>query len=63
MKERFPERSITTIHKSKGLTYDSVSVVGIDTRKGGEEDNVAYVAATRARNKLNIIIRSEKYGN
>lgn len=63
MKERFPERSITTIHKSKGLTYDSVSIVGIDTRKGGEEDNVAYVAATRARNKLNIIVRSEKYGN
>lgn len=63
MKEKFPERSITTIHKSKGLTYDSVSIVGIDTRKGGEEDNVAYVAATRARNKLNIIIRSEKYGN
>lgn len=59
MKEKFPERLITTIHKSKGLTYDSVSIVGIDTRKGGEENNVAYVAATRARNKLNIIVREE----
>lgn len=52
-----PERTITTIHKSKGLTYDSVSIVGIDTRKGGEEDNIAYVAATRARSKLNIIVK------
>lgn len=62
-KQKYPERTITTIHKSKGLTYDSVSVVGIDTRKGGEENNIAYVAATRARNKLNIIVRSDSYGN
>lgn len=62
-KRTYPERTITTIHKSKGLTYDSVSVVGIDTRKGGEENNIAYVAATRARNKLNIIVRSDSYGN
>ena len=56
-KKIYPERTITTIHKSKGLTYDNVSIVGIDTRKGGEESNIAYVAATRARNKLNIIVR------
>jgi superfamily I DNA/RNA helicase len=39
-----------TIHKSKGLTFDKISIVGIDkTMDNEEEQNIAYVACTRAR--------------
>lgn len=56
IKEYYPERIIMTIHKSKGLTFDNVTVVGIDKRNGtGDESNIAYVAATRAKRVLNIV--------
>lgn len=45
-----------TIHKSKGLTFNNVAVVGLDKRNDGEEANIAYVAATRAKEKLTIVL-------
>lgn len=55
IKKEFPKRLVMTAHSSKGLTFDKVSVVGFNTRKGDQEDNLAYVACTRARKKLNLI--------
>ena len=46
--------NVSTIHQAKGLEYDEVIVV--DTGISSYEDlNVAYVAMTRAKNKLLII--------
>lgn len=44
---------ILTVHAAKGLENDNVVVIGVhpDSRKD-EEKRVAYVAATRARNRL-----------
>ena len=45
---------VSTIHQAKGLEYDNVLV--IDTTIGCIEDlNIAYVALTRAKNKLFVI--------
>lgn len=44
----------STVHQAKGLEYDNVIV--IDTTISSIEDlNIAYVAMTRARNKLLVI--------
>ena len=44
----------TTVHQAKGLEYDSVIV--IDTELKCKEDlNVAYVALTRAKNRLMVV--------
>jgi hypothetical protein len=56
LKEKYPNRIIMTIHKSKGLTFNNVAVVGLDKRNSGEESNIAYVAATRAKEKLTIVL-------
>lgn len=56
LEEKYPNRIIMTIHKSKGLTFNNVAVVGLDKRNDGEEANIAYVAATRAKEKLTIIL-------
>lgn len=55
--QKYPNRQVMTIHKSKGLTFDSVCVVGINkTMDNEEEQNIAYVACTRAKEKITIII-------
>lgn len=45
---------VGTVHASKGLEFDAVFVTGFDSSwgAGGQEGNVAYVAATRARRWL-----------
>lgn len=58
LKEKYPNRIIMTIHKSKGLTFNNVAVVGLDKRNSGEESNIAYVAATRAKEKLTIVLEA-----
>lgn len=51
--------NVSTIHKAKGLEYDNVAI--IDFAGETEEDqNVAFVALTRARNRL-MIINLEDY--
>lgn len=46
--------NVSTVHQAKGLEYDQVIVV--DTSISSYEDlNVAYVAMTRARDRLLII--------
>lgn len=47
-------QNVSTVHQAKGLEYDNV--IYVDTPMRGIEDlNVAYVALTRARNKLCVI--------
>lgn len=56
LQKRFPQLNYLTIHKAKGLTFDEVAVVGIEERKETEEEqNIAYVAATRPRKVLNVV--------
>jgi superfamily I DNA/RNA helicase len=43
--------NVSTIHKAKGLEYDNVLVVDFDI-EGDEDRNVAFVALTRAKNRL-----------
>lgn len=54
--------TVQTIHQSKGLEYDRVYVMNVDTdifRLECEDDyNIAYVAFTRAKNHL-IVYRGE----
>lgn len=42
---------VLTVHSAKGLENDNVAVIGVRP-SNNEERRVAYVAATRARNKL-----------
>jgi ATP-dependent exoDNAse (exonuclease V) beta subunit len=44
---------VSTIHQSKGLEYDNVVVIDFEL-SSEEEINIAYVALTRARNRLII---------
>lgn len=44
----------STVHQAKGLEYDNVIVVDFEI-KCKEDLNIAYVALTRARNKLLVI--------
>lgn len=56
VKERYPFKDVLTIHKAKGLSFDCVAVVGIENLKeNSEEQNIAYVACTRARQNLIIV--------
>lgn len=62
LQKRFPQLTYLTIHKAKGLTFDEVAVVGIEERKeNSEEQNIAYVAATRPR-KILYVVRGEING-
>lgn len=42
----------SSVHKAKGLEANRVFVLRKTIRKGGEEDNIAYVAITRAKEEL-----------
>jgi ATP-dependent exoDNAse (exonuclease V) beta subunit len=44
---------VSTIHQAKGLEYDNVAVIDFEL-SSEEEINIAYVALTRARNRLLI---------
>ena len=46
--------NVSTVHQAKGLEYDNVIVVSF-TIDNEEEKNIAYVAMTRAKNKLIVI--------
>jgi hypothetical protein len=46
--------NVSTVHQAKGLEYDNVLMVDIEA-KDNEDLNIAYVAATRARNKLMVM--------
>ncbi len=51
---------LSSTHKAKGLERDRVFVLG-DTycrRPGNEEDNLYYVALTRARNTLHLVTKT-----
>lgn len=51
MIEELGWRDVSTVHQAKGLEYDNV--ISVDTPLDDREDlNIAYVAATRARNGL-----------
>lgn len=57
VKEKYPARRVMTIHKSKGLTFDKVSIIGIDKSMDNEEEqNIAYVACTRPTEKLTLVV-------
>ena len=46
--------NVSTVHQAKGLEYDNVII--IDHEINCKEDlNIAYVALTRARNKLLVL--------
>lgn len=58
IKELYPMREVLTIHKAKGLTFAATTVVGIQRNKNTqEEQNIAYVACSRATQKLNIVLK------
>ena len=46
--------NVSTVHQAKGLEYDKVVVVDMEINEV-EDLNVAYVALTRARNKLAVV--------
>lgn len=45
----------STIHRAKGLETERVYVLAETLRAGGEEDNLAYVAYTRAKETLVLV--------
>jgi len=53
----------STTHKAKGLERDRVFVLANTYRKGagGEEDNLWYVAVTRAKNSLFLVKKPNKW--
>lgn len=44
--------TLTSVHKSKGREWNTVYVLADTLRSGGEESRIAYVAYTRAKNRL-----------
>jgi superfamily I DNA/RNA helicase len=53
-------KNVSTVHQAKGLEYDNVITMDFNI-KDQEDLNIAYVAATRARNKLMIINFDQLY--
>lgn len=53
----------STTHKAKGLERDRVFMLSWTYRKGagGEEDNLWYVAVTRAKKELYMVTKKNKY--
>jgi len=60
---------LLTIHKSKGLEYHTVFVLGLDDKswwslknaaQGSEELNSLFVAVTRAQQRLYFLLNEEK---
>ena len=52
---------LLTIHSAKGLEWPNVITVGVlERNRNDEEFNVAYVAATRARDNLIVMSIPEK---
>lgn len=54
---------LSTTHKAKGLERDRVFILANTYRKGagGEEDNLWYVAVTRAKKELYLARKANKY--
>lgn len=52
-----PAVILSSVHKAKGLEWNKVYMLSHTFRKGRgtEEDNIWYVAVTRARNSLNFV--------
>ncbi len=49
----------STIHQTKGREYDNVCFVEYQIKNGLEDINLAYVALTRAKNKLYVVTGEE----
>jgi superfamily I DNA/RNA helicase len=45
----------SSVHKAKGREWEEVFVLADTLRSGGEEDNIAYVAYTRAKSRLTLV--------
>jgi superfamily I DNA/RNA helicase len=52
--------NVSTVHQAKGLEYESVIVID-EVIKDNEDLNIAYVAVTRAKNKVFIANFSQFY--
>jgi superfamily I DNA/RNA helicase len=47
---------LSTVHKAKGLEWNRVFIICPTFKfKGGQEDNIKYVAITRAKNHLTYV--------
>ena len=47
---------LSTVHRAKGLEYDTVSILDVELIKSiGQDPNIKYVAETRARHTLSYI--------
>jgi hypothetical protein len=68
-KEGFQKPCVTlsSVHKAKGLEWNNVFLIANTFRpeRGGEEENIAYVAATRAKKTLTYVHdgKAENPGN
>jgi superfamily I DNA/RNA helicase len=52
-----PQVVLSSVHKAKGLEWDRVFVLSSTFRAGGdEESNIKYVAYTRAKSELTMIV-------
>jgi hypothetical protein len=53
--------ALSSVHKAKGLEWTNVFLITKTFRpeRGGEEENIAYVAATRAKKRL-VYVQSER---
>jgi superfamily I DNA/RNA helicase len=50
---------LSSVHKAKGLERDRVWLLEESFRRsGGEEDNIRYVAITRAKRDLRLVDRA-----
>ena len=46
--------NVSTVHQAKGLEYDNVILTDFEV-EGLEDINIAYVAMTRAKNRLLLV--------
>jgi superfamily I DNA/RNA helicase len=51
---------LSTVHKAKGLEAPRVWILETKTRPGGQENNIRYVAITRAMKELVLVPVSKK---